>query len=150
MDRVTFEAEESISNGGCVIETQLGEIDARAAEQTGIPAGLPLIAAAADKACEVLGSGCLEPEIGCLSYGTTATINTVHHRYIEPTRYLPPYPAAAPGRYTMEVQIFRGYWMVSWFKQQFGHREQRIAEGRYDLDAELVMEVLVARLSKLR
>ena len=42
---------------------------------TGIPAGLPLIAAAADKACEVIGAGCLEPHIGCLSYGTTATIN---------------------------------------------------------------------------
>jgi flagellar biosynthesis/type III secretory pathway protein FliH len=33
MDRVTFEAEESISNGGCVIETQLGEIDARIEKQ---------------------------------------------------------------------------------------------------------------------
>ena len=37
---------------------------------------LALIAAAADKACEVIGSGALEPHIGCLSYGTTATINT--------------------------------------------------------------------------
>ena len=35
-----------------------------------------MIATGADKACEVLGSGCLEPEIGCLSYGTSATINT--------------------------------------------------------------------------
>ena len=34
---------------------------AEAATATGIPAGLPLIAAAADKACEVLGAGCLEP-----------------------------------------------------------------------------------------
>ena len=33
MDKVTFEAEESISNGGCVIETQLGEIDARIEKQ---------------------------------------------------------------------------------------------------------------------
>ena len=64
----------------------LGEISAEAAEATGIPRGLALIAAGADKACEVLGSGCLEPDIGCLSYGTTATINTVHPRYIEPTR----------------------------------------------------------------
>jgi flagellar biosynthesis/type III secretory pathway protein FliH len=33
MDKVIFEAEESISNGGCVIETQLGEIDARIEKQ---------------------------------------------------------------------------------------------------------------------
>jgi sugar (pentulose or hexulose) kinase len=105
----------------------LGEITAGASRSTGIPEGLPLIAAGADKACEVLGSGCLVPEIGCLSFGTTATINTVHERYVEPLRYFPPYPAAAPGQYTLEVQIFRGYWMVSWFKQEFGHRERRLA-----------------------
>jgi sugar (pentulose or hexulose) kinase len=52
----------------------LGEITREAAEATGIPAGLPLYAAAADKACEVIGAGCLDPHIGCLSYGTTATI----------------------------------------------------------------------------
>ena len=42
---------------------QLGEISQAAADATGIPAGLPLIAAAADKACEVIGAGCLEPHI---------------------------------------------------------------------------------------
>ena len=40
---------------------QLGEITSEAAEATGIPAGLPLIAAAADKACEVIGAGSLDP-----------------------------------------------------------------------------------------
>ncbi len=62
-----------------VVPTQpLGEITPAAAEATGIPVGLPLIAAAADKACEVIGAGALEPHIGCLSYGTAATINTTH------------------------------------------------------------------------
>jgi len=123
----------------------LGEITAAAAEATGIPRGLPVIAAGADKACEVLGSGCLEPSIGCLSYGTAATINTVHDRYVEPVRYLPAFPAAAPGRYNLEIQIFRGYWMVSWFKAEFGHRERRIAAERgiepEDLFDELVNAV---------
>ncbi len=106
----------------------LGEITPEAAEATGIPAGLPLIAAAADKACEVLGSGSLEPHIGCLSYGTTATINTTHRRYIEVIPLIPPYPAAVPDRYSLEVQIYRGYWMVSWFKEEFGQLERRLAE----------------------
>jgi sugar (pentulose or hexulose) kinase len=43
---------------------------------------------------------------------------------------LPPYPAAVPGAYSLEVQIYRGYWMVSWFKREFGLREQRIADER--------------------
>jgi len=91
----------------------LGEITTRAFEATGIPAGLPLIAAAADKACEVIGAGCLEPHIGCLSYGTAATINTTHKRYIEVIPLIPPYPAAIPNAYSLEMQIYRGYWMVS-------------------------------------
>jgi sugar (pentulose or hexulose) kinase len=92
---------------------QLGEIGAEAALRTGIPAGTPLLAAAADKACEVLGAGCREPHIGCLSYGTTATINTTGTRYVEPVPFVPPYPAALPGAYSCEVQVFRGYWMSS-------------------------------------
>ena len=107
---------------------QLGEITAEASAATGIPQGLPLIAAAGDKACEVIGAGCLDPHIGCLSYGTTATINTTQKHYVEVIPLIPPYPSAVPGAYSLEIQIYRGYWMVNWFKQQFGYPEQHIAE----------------------
>ncbi len=120
----------------------LGSITREAAEVTGIPEGLPLIAAAADKACEVIGSGCLEPHIGCLSYGTTATINTTQKKYVEIIPLVPPYPAAVPGAYSLELQIYRGYWMVSWFKQEFGHREQRIA-AETGLEPEDIFDDLV-------
>lgn len=110
--------------------TVMGRICAAAAADTGIPVGTPLIAAAADKACEVIGAGCLEPHIGCLSYGTTATINTTSKRYLEVTPFIPPYPAAVPNAYSTEVQIFRGYWMVNWFKEQFGHQEKVQAAER--------------------
>ena len=122
----------------------LGEITSEASSETGIPSGLPLIAAGADKACEVLGSGCLAPEIGCLSYGTSATINTVHPRYIEAIRHLPAFPSVVPGHWNLEVQIFRGFWMVSWFKQEFGHRERRLAEQRGIEPEELFDELVNA------
>lgn len=122
----------------------LGEISKDASEATGIPAGLPLIAAAADKACEVIGAGCLEPHIGCLSYGTTATINTTHARYVEATPLIPPYPAAVPGSYSLEVQVYRGFWMVSWFKEQFGHFEQRLAETER-VEPEQLLEQLISQ-----
>jgi len=112
------------------VAAPLGVITPEAAAATGLPAGLSLIAAAADKATEALGAGCLEPHIACLSYGTTATINTTHKRYIEVIPLIPPYPAAAPGHYSFEIQIYRGYWMVTWFKQEFGLREQRLAAER--------------------
>jgi sugar (pentulose or hexulose) kinase len=109
---------------------RLGEITAAAAAHTGLPQGLPLIAAAADKADEVLGAGVAEPGIACLSFGTTATINTVSHRYVEVTPFIPPYPSAVPAAYNTEIQIYRGFWMVSWFKREFAHREQQLAADR--------------------
>lgn len=124
---------------------QLGEITPQASAATGIPAGLPLIAAAADKACEVIGAGCLAPHLGCLSYGTTATINTTHKKYIEVIPLIPPYPAAVPGAYSLEIQVYRGYWMVSWFKQEFGHREQRIAQER-GIEPEALFDELVRQV----
>lgn len=111
------------------VGAQIGEVTAAAAQTTGIVAGTPVIAAAADKACEILGAGALAPNVGALSYGTTATINITSARYLEATPWVPPYPAAVPGQYSCEVQIFRGYWMVSWFKEQFGHAERAAAEA---------------------
>lgn len=102
---------------------RLGTITAAAAAATGIPLGLPLIAAAADKACEVLGVGSLSPETACLSYGTTATINVATDRYLEAVPHIPPFPAANPGAYNAEIQIYRGYWMVTWFRDNFGAPE---------------------------
>ena len=123
----------------------IGEITASAAEATGLPPGLPLIAAAADKACEVIGAGCVDPHIGCLSYGTTATINTTHRRYVEVIPLIPPYPAAVPGAYSLEIQVYRGFWMVSWFKEQFGHREQQLAEEQ-GIEPEVLFDQLVRQV----
>ena len=120
----------------------LGEISPGAAAATGIPQGLMLVAAAADKACEVLGAGSLHPNVACLSFGTTATINTTHKKYIEIIPLIPPYPAAEPNLYNLEMQIYRGYWMVSWFKQEFGLRETRIARQK-GIEAEDLFDELV-------
>lgn len=103
---------------------------AEAAAHLGLPAGLPVVASAADKANEVLGAGCLAPHEACLSFGTTATINTTVPKYVEVEPFVPPFPAAIPGAFNTEVQIYRGFWMVSWFKRQFAEREQRIADER--------------------
>ncbi len=108
--------------------TVIADISEDAAEATGIPRRTPLVAAAADKACEVLGAGCLEPNIAVLSYGTTATINTTSRRYFEPMPLLPSYPAAIPRAYNTEVQIPSGYWMVTWFKEQFGVRDDTLED----------------------
>lgn len=125
---------------------QLGVISDTAAQQTGIPAGLPIIASAADKACEILGCGAVDDTVAQISYGTTATINIVSKSYREPMRYLPPYPSALPGHYTCEYQIHRGYWMVSWFKDQFAHQESNEAAA-LSLSTETLLDKQAANIA---
>jgi sugar (pentulose or hexulose) kinase len=121
----------------------IGAITHEAADATGIPAGLPLVAAAGDKACEVLGSGALDPQIGAISLGTTATFNTTHRQYLEVVPLVPPYPAAVPDTYSLEVQIYRGFWMIEWFKREFGTAE--VARAReLGVDTETLFDDLVA------
>ncbi len=120
----------------------LGHISRKAAKETGLPEGLPLIAAAADKACEVLGSGCLNPGIACLSFGTTATIETTNRNYVEIIPFLPSYPSAVPGSYNTEVMVYRGYWMVSWFKNEFCQNEINLARKKT-----MAPEILLDRMA---
>ncbi len=124
---------------------RLGEVSREAAEATGLPEGLPIIAAAADKACEVLGAGCLSPYTACLSYGTTATINTTQTRYVEAIPLIPPYPAAVPNAYNLEIQIYRGFWMVEWFKHQFGYQEVRLA-SELGIQPEQLFDEMISRV----
>ena len=129
---------------GLVPPTQsLGEVTAAAAAATGIPAGLPVIAAAADKACEVLGSGALDPSVGALSFGTTATFNTTQRSYVEAIPLVPPLPAAIPDAWSLEVGVYRGFWMVEWFRRQFGHPEEARA-GELGIPSHRLLDELLA------
>jgi len=124
---------------------RLGQITPEAAEATGIPEGLPVVAAAADKACEVLGSGALTADTACLSFGTTATANLPTRDYFEAIPLLPAYPAAVPGLWCSEVQIFRGFWMVEWFRRELGAEERRMAEER-GVEPETVFDEFAERV----
>jgi sugar (pentulose or hexulose) kinase len=107
----------------------LGHVTERAAADTGMRAGLPVVAASNDKACEMLGAGCLAPDTAFISFGTIATLNTHNARYVELRRMMPPFPSAVPGEFYTEVGVTRGLWMVSWFKQEFGLHEQLLAKS---------------------
>ena len=107
---------------------KIGTITEAAAKQTGIPLGLPVIASGSDKACEVLGSGCLDHNVGSISYGSLATYNVTGDRYLEAIKGHPAYPGLIPGTFNLEMAVQRGYWMVSWFKREFGLYEQQVAD----------------------
>jgi len=101
----------------------LGRITSKASQICGIRKGVPVIACGSDKGCETLGAGVVNPKMASLSFGTMASVQTVSEKYIELIKYLPSFPASVPGFYNPEVEIFRGFWMIKWFKKEFAHKE---------------------------
>ncbi|MGC9772719.1 FGGY-family carbohydrate kinase [Fervidobacterium islandicum] len=106
----------------------LGYITKSAAQFTGLKEGLPLISAGADKQCETLGVGCFSPNVGSISLGTTAKIQTTTPKYVEVIPFIPPYPSILSNAYNPEFGVSRGFWLVTWFKKEFAHSEVREAE----------------------
>ena len=123
----------------------IGEFSEEICKITGLPRGILLFASGSDKACETLGLGALSNEIGAVSYGTASTIEVSNKKYHEPEPFLPAYPAAVPDWYNMEVQIYRGYWMLSWFSENFAR--ETIDESKIQKMA--VEELLNKNLSKI-
>lgn len=127
-----------------VIETgtPLGAVTAQVAADTGLAEGLPVYPSGADKACEVIGMGCMKKEQVALSFGTMATMDFNSADYYELTKAMAPYPSVVPGHFAPEFEIFRGYWLVSWFQKEFAELE-RIAEETSNKSAiELLNEKL--------
>lgn len=109
----------------------LGYITKQVSKEIDLPEGLPVIAAGSDKACETLGCGVVDDSSVHLSFGTTATVNVITKTYKEAIPFIPPYPSVIPHHYTMEIQIFRGFWLITWFKEQFAFSEKLEAEQRH-------------------
>jgi len=120
----------------------LGKLTETAARATGLRPELPVVAAGSDKGCETLGTGCIGPGTASLSFGTTATVQTTSRRYREPIRFMPAYPAVLPGQFNLEVEVYRGYWMINWFKKEFGLREMREAKRLNVPPEELLNDLL--------
>ena len=108
----------------------IGTLKDDVAELVGLPRGLKLIASGSDKGCETIGLGCLTPNVGAISYGTACTIEVSNPKYHEPEPFLPAYAAAVPNLYNMDVQIYRGYWMLKWFASEFASELEQQAKLR--------------------
>jgi sugar (pentulose or hexulose) kinase len=55
---------------------------------------------------------------------------------------MPSYPAVFRGYFNPEVEIFRGFWMISWFKNEFACKEIHEAEERGITAEEVLNEML--------
>jgi len=106
----------------------IGSLTKNAAEELGLPAGLPLVGCGSDKACETVGVGVVNSSTASLSFGTTATIEVCSKKYFEYKKLFPAYCGILPDTWLSELEIFRGYWMISWFKEELCKEECKQAE----------------------
>ena len=125
------------------VGVEIGKITKQCSIETGFPEGLRYITTGNDKSCEALGSGQIDSSSAHISYGTSSSVAQISQRYFEPERFLPSYIAAFPGWYSGEVQIYRGYWMLKWFVQQFGKDESIEAQIEKIAPEEILNEKLM-------
>ena len=105
----------------------IGSVTQTACLETGLGKGIPVFACGSDKGCETLGNGVVDETMVSLSFGTSATVQTMSHRYYEPIVLMPPYPAPVEAMFNPEIEIFRGFWMLTWFAGQFAGKEMEMA-----------------------
>lgn len=124
----------------------MGYISPEAAKKTGLPEGCPVIACAGDKQCEVLGSGSIHEGQAYITLGTLSGLDIVGEKYI-PDAYKKlkyrTYLAAVPGTYHAEAAISKGFWLVSWFRDNLGEGlEEKAKKLGMDVETYLDSEAL--------
>ncbi|MCQ2792922.1 MAG: FGGY-family carbohydrate kinase [Bacilli bacterium] len=116
----------------------MGEITEEASKKTGLPKGLKVFAAGSDKSCETLGLGAMDGKTASVSYGTACTVEVSSKKYSDAEPFLPAYPSVVKGYYNLDVQVYRGYWMLNWFSKEFGASETLEAQIQNKLTLELL------------
>lgn len=116
----------------------IGPLTADAAEATGLPQGIPVVATANDKAVEMLGAGSIDGSTALISLGTyIAAMVHGHENYREPQSFWTNF-ASIPHRYIYESNgIRRGMWTLTWFLdllgEEFADRARACGMSREEL-----------------
>lgn len=110
----------------------IGHITAEAAAQTGFPVGCQLYASGGDKQCELLGASAVNHGQAYITLGTLSGMDVVSTEYKpSPSFAYSTYLAAYPKNYNYEAPLGKGFWLVSWFRDNFGMdlKEEAAAKG---------------------
>jgi sugar (pentulose or hexulose) kinase len=99
----------------------LGTVTEKASRATGIPAGIPVVSTANDKAVEGLGAGLKDDGTVLVSLGTYITAMMMGTRSGTGATHYWSNPGAVPGEYLYESSgIRRGMATVTWVKELMG------------------------------
>jgi sugar (pentulose or hexulose) kinase len=117
-----------------------GYVTPEAAVALGIPAGLPVITTANDKATEALGSGALDETTALVSLGTYISAMVHGHENREASVDFWTNFACIPGKYLYESHgIRRGMWTLTWFLDLLGEEFADAAAAK-GISRELYLE----------
>jgi sugar (pentulose or hexulose) kinase len=108
-----------------------GYLTDKAANLTGMPAGIPVISTANDKAVEALGAGLLPGKTALVSLGTYIPSMVHGEKNISDAQSFFSNLASVPWHYLYESGgIRRGMWTVSWVRELFGDEVALKAKNR--------------------
>jgi sugar (pentulose or hexulose) kinase len=126
--------------------TLIGKLNAGAAKVLGLPEGCPVAIGTGDKQSELLGVGAIKHGQAYITLGTLAGLDLVCSDYkpaLDFAYYT--YLGAIPKLYNFESSVNKGFWLISWFRDNFGDglkEEARAAgvsvEAMLDREAETI------------
>lgn len=101
--------------------TIIGHVTEKAAAETGLPIGIPVVTTANDKAVEALGTGLMDDDTVLVSLGTYICGMAKGRRNVKDAAGFWTNMASIPHQYLYESGgIRRGMWTVSWFRELLG------------------------------
>ncbi len=110
---------------------QVGEITARASEETGLSEGTPVVAGGGDQQCAALGVGVVRE--GMLKSTTgTGTFMLAHSRTVrlDPGRRVLCSRHVVPNSFVVEASMFTTGSALKWFRDNLGGEEKAIASEK--------------------
>jgi xylulokinase len=100
----------------------MGRIDRRGAEISGLPEGIPVVAAGSDFLMSLLGTGVIEDGLTCDRAGTSEGINYCSDRKVN-SEHLRVLPHAVPGKFNVAGILASTGRMFEWFRS-FSHQRE--------------------------
>jgi D-xylulose kinase len=111
--------------------TKIGELTAKAAKETGLKEGTPVVAGGGDQQCAALGVGVVRE--GRLKSTTgTGTFLLAHSKTVrlDPGLRVLCSRHVVPGSYVVEASMFTTGSALRWFRDNLGSEERTIADDR--------------------
>lgn len=131
-----------VNESGAVI----GKITAQAAEETGLPAGLPVVQGGSDAAAGLAGGAVVQPGQTYVGTGSFWNATVVTGEMItDPQARAKILPHVVPDRWQFEGVCFYGGYMVRWFRDAFCQEEKRLAQ-QLGIDAYKILDERAAEV----